>query len=80
MILHMIQLDPETRLSAESYLQSYAAIVFPLYFSPFLHNFYSCLNPLDSDTRVSLNSLKLIFCFFLFLVCFCFVFSLLIHN
>lgn len=53
MILHMIQLDPETRLSAESYLQSYAAIVFPLYFSPFLHNFYSCLNPLDSDTRVA---------------------------
>ncbi|KAK9266612.1 hypothetical protein L1049_003563 [Liquidambar formosana] len=53
MILHMIQLDPESRLSAESYLQSYAAIVFPSYFSPFLHNFYSCLNPLDSDTRVA---------------------------
>ncbi|XP_057967357.1 serine/threonine-protein kinase VPS15 [Malania oleifera] len=53
MILHMIQLDPELRLSADSYLQSYAAVVFPTYFSPFLHNFYSCLNPLDSDTRVA---------------------------
>lgn len=52
MIIHMIQLDPELRFSAESYLQSYASVVFPSYFSPFLHNFYSCLNPLDSDTRV----------------------------
>lgn len=52
MILHMIQLDPESRLSAESYLQSYETIVFPCYFSPFLHNFFSCLIPLDSDTRV----------------------------
>lgn len=53
MILHMIQLDPELRFSAENYLQSYAGIVFPSYFSPFLHNFFSCLNPLDSDSRVS---------------------------
>ncbi|RVW38296.1 Serine/threonine-protein kinase VPS15 [Vitis vinifera] len=53
MILHMIQLDPESRFSAESYLQNYASILFPSYFSPFLHNFYSCLNPLDSDTRVA---------------------------
>ncbi|KAL6974474.1 Serine/threonine-protein kinase [Sarracenia purpurea var. burkii] len=52
MILHMIQLDPELRFSAGNYLQSYADVVFPIYFSPFLHNFYSCLNPLDSDTRV----------------------------
>lgn len=62
MILHMIQLDPELRFSAENYLQSYASVVFPSYFSPFLHNFYSCLNPLDSDTRVrtclSLTSLE----------------------
>ena len=66
MILHMIQLDPESRFSAESYLQNYASILFPGYFSPFLHNFYSCLNPLDSDTRVrifnSLNLLALHFC------------------
>ncbi|CAM8941988.1 unnamed protein product [Rhodiola kirilowii] len=53
MISHMIQLDPELRLSADSYLQSYVSVVFPSYFSPFLHNFYSCLNPLDTDTRVA---------------------------
>ncbi|PIN14329.1 WD40 repeat containing protein kinase [Handroanthus impetiginosus] len=52
MILHMIQLDPESRCSAESYLQNYAAVVFPSYFSPFLHKFYSFLNPLSSDARV----------------------------
>ncbi|PHU16738.1 hypothetical protein BC332_12433 [Capsicum chinense] len=52
MILHMIQLDPESRCSAESYLQNYAGVVFPNYFSPFLHNFYSLLNPLNSDARV----------------------------
>ncbi|KAA8523187.1 hypothetical protein F0562_009610 [Nyssa sinensis] len=52
MILHMIQLDPDSRFSAEGYLRSYAGVVFPSYFSPFLHNYYSCLNPLDSDTRV----------------------------
>ncbi|KAF8388874.1 hypothetical protein HHK36_025555 [Tetracentron sinense] len=55
MIIHMIQLDPESRLSAESYLQSYASTVFPSYFSPFLHNFFSCLTPLDSDTRVAVT-------------------------
>ncbi|XP_072977494.1 serine/threonine-protein kinase VPS15 isoform X1 [Typha angustifolia] len=55
MILHMIQLDPESRLSCESYLQSYAADAFPSYFSPFLHKFFSCLVPLDSDTRVAVT-------------------------
>lgn len=54
MILHMIQLEPESRFSAENYLQSYASVVFPSYFSPYLHNFYSCLNPLDCDGRVAL--------------------------
>lgn len=52
MILHMIQLDSESRCSAESYLQNYAGVVFPSYFSPFLHKFYSLLNPLSSDARV----------------------------
>lgn len=52
MILHMIQLDPDSRLSAESYLQSYETTVFPGYFSPFLHNFFSCLIPMDSDSRI----------------------------
>lgn len=52
MILHMIQLDPDSRCSAESYLQNYAGVVFPTYFSPFLHKFYSILNPLSCDARV----------------------------
>ncbi|CAA6654858.1 unnamed protein product [Spirodela intermedia] len=51
MILHMIQLDPELRLSCESYLQEYGSVVFPSYFSPFLHKVFSCLVPLDSDSR-----------------------------
>lgn len=54
MILHMIQLEPESRLSAESYLQSYMEVVFPTYFSPFLHNLYCCCNPLHSDMRVNI--------------------------
>ncbi|XP_078170868.1 serine/threonine-protein kinase VPS15-like isoform X1 [Carex rostrata] len=55
MILHMIQLDPESRLSCASYLQNYASVIFPNYFSPFLHKFFSCLIPLDPDTRVALT-------------------------
>ncbi|KAI4305247.1 hypothetical protein L6164_028624 [Bauhinia variegata] len=54
MILHMIQLDPESRFSAESYLMEYAAVVFPTYFSPFLLDFYCCWSPLHSDMRVLL--------------------------
>ncbi|KAL0345168.1 UNVERIFIED_CONTAM: Serine/threonine-protein kinase VPS15, partial [Sesamum radiatum] len=45
-------LQEESRLSADSYLQNYAGVVFPSYFSPFLHKFYSLLNPLSSDARV----------------------------
>lgn len=52
MILHMIQLEPELRLSADSYLQEYTTIVFPSYFSPFLHNFHCFWNPLHCDMRV----------------------------
>ncbi|KAJ3698963.1 hypothetical protein LUZ61_002668 [Rhynchospora tenuis] len=55
MILHMIQLDPESRLSSASYLKNYASVIFPNYFSPFLHKFFSCLIPLDPDTRVALT-------------------------
>ncbi|KAG0468630.1 hypothetical protein HPP92_017958 [Vanilla planifolia] len=55
MILHMIQLDPELRLSCDNYLQSYASAVFPCYFSPFLHKFFSCLIPLDSDMRIAMT-------------------------
>lgn len=54
LILHMIQLDAESRWSAESYLQNFTGVVFPSYFSPFLHDFYSSLNPLTSDARVSI--------------------------
>ncbi|XP_028806486.1 LOW QUALITY PROTEIN: serine/threonine-protein kinase VPS15 [Neltuma alba] len=54
MILHMIQLEPESRFSAESYLKEYAAVVFPTYFSPFLHDFYRCWSPLHSDMKVLL--------------------------
>ncbi|KAL6911969.1 hypothetical protein ACP4OV_000774 [Aristida adscensionis] len=52
MILHMIQLDPKERLSCRSYLQKYESVVFPIYFSRFLHKFFSDIVPLDSDTRV----------------------------
>ncbi|XP_010438306.1 PREDICTED: phosphoinositide 3-kinase regulatory subunit 4-like [Camelina sativa] len=53
MILHMIQLEPEARLSAEDYLKNYVGVVFPNYFSPFLHTLYCCWNPLPSDMRVA---------------------------
>ncbi|KAH9304628.1 hypothetical protein KI387_009032, partial [Taxus chinensis] len=52
MILHMIQLDPEARLSCDSYLQSYASTVFPSNF-PFFHNLFSFITPLDTDKRVA---------------------------
>ncbi|OEL38474.1 putative serine/threonine-protein kinase vps15 [Dichanthelium oligosanthes] len=52
MILHMIQLDPKKRLPCRSYLQKYESVVFPFYFSNFLHNFFSDIVPLDSDARV----------------------------
>nr|XP_011468738.1 PREDICTED: probable serine/threonine-protein kinase vps15 [Fragaria vesca subsp. vesca] len=54
MILHMIQLEPELRLAADSYLQEYTTIVFPSYFSPFLHNFHCFWNPLHCDMRIAL--------------------------
>nr|GEY88462.1 armadillo-like helical [Tanacetum cinerariifolium] len=58
MILHMIQLDPDSRCSAESYLQSYSGVVLPCYFSPFLHNLYSNLNPIVPDSRVAMCQLS----------------------
>ncbi|KAJ1390293.1 WD40/YVTN repeat-like-containing domain superfamily [Sesbania bispinosa] len=54
MIQHMIQLEPESRFSAERYIKEYAGVVFPTYFSPFLHDFYRCWSPLHSDMRVLL--------------------------
>lgn len=58
MVLHMIQLDPELRLSSQEYLQTWAPNNFPSYFSPLLHNFFSCIVPLDPDTRVSLSTMS----------------------
>ncbi|CAH1429629.1 unnamed protein product [Lactuca virosa] len=58
MILHMVQLDPDSRCSAESYLQTYAGVVLPSYFSPFLHNLYSNLNPINPDSRVAMCQLS----------------------
>ncbi|CAN6239168.1 unnamed protein product [Urochloa humidicola] len=52
MILHMIQLDPKKRLPCRGYLQKYESVVFPLYFSNFMHKFFSDIVPLDSDARV----------------------------
>lgn len=55
MVRHMIQLDPEARLSCESYLQNYGTIIFPSYFAPLFHSFFSCLVPLDTDSRVAMT-------------------------
>ncbi|KAH7447982.1 hypothetical protein KP509_01G130700 [Ceratopteris richardii] len=55
MILHMIQLDPTARLSAEQYLQFRAPRVFPVYFSSLLHSFFSYILPYDVDTRVAIT-------------------------
>ncbi|EEC74175.1 hypothetical protein OsI_09285 [Oryza sativa Indica Group] len=52
MVLHMIQLDPKERLSCKNYLQKYESVVFPVYFSKFLHKFFSDIVPLHSDARV----------------------------
>ncbi|XP_024383874.1 serine/threonine-protein kinase VPS15 isoform X3 [Physcomitrium patens] len=55
MILDMINVLPEKRLSADQYLKLWCPIVFPEYFSPLLHDFFSYLVPLDTDNRVALT-------------------------
>ncbi|KAL3686006.1 hypothetical protein R1sor_004028 [Riccia sorocarpa] len=52
-VKHMLQLSPDARATPDEYLQSWAPAVFPTYFSPLLHKFFSCLVPLDADTRVA---------------------------
>ncbi|KAL2654025.1 hypothetical protein R1flu_022153 [Riccia fluitans] len=52
-VQHMLQLSPEARATPDEYLQSWAPTVFPTYFTPLLHKFFSCLVPLDADTRVA---------------------------
>lgn len=65
MVLHMIQLDPKERLSCKNYLQKYESVVFPVYFSKFLHKFFSDIVPLHSDARVRINYIyvKLLLCY-----------------
>lgn len=53
MILDMINVVPEKRSSADQYLKTWCPRVFPDYFSPLLHDFFSCLVPLDTDNRVA---------------------------
>ncbi|KAH8939339.1 hypothetical protein BDL97_15G033100 [Sphagnum fallax] len=55
MIMHMIQLNEETRFSAGECLHKWTPTVFRAYYSPLLHNFFSCLVPLDTDTRVAVT-------------------------
>ncbi|PLB44459.1 hypothetical protein P170DRAFT_368053 [Aspergillus steynii IBT 23096] len=43
MILHMIQLEPESRYSAEEYLNFWKAKAFPEYFYSFLHQYMSLM-------------------------------------
>lgn len=53
MILDMIQVLPDKRSTPEEYLKMWSPSVFPDYFSPLLHDFFSYLVPLDTDNRVS---------------------------
>lgn len=53
MILDMIQVLPDKRCTPEEYLKMWSPSVFPDYFSPLLHDFFSYLVPLDTDNRVS---------------------------
>lgn len=57
MILDMINVLPEKRLSADQFLKMWCPLVFPEYFSPLLHDFFSYLVPLDTDNRVSHKNL-----------------------
>ncbi|KAI8066486.1 hypothetical protein BC940DRAFT_368091 [Gongronella butleri] len=47
MILHMIQLDQDKRLSAESYLAQWRGKAFPEYFYEFLHDYMGLLTDKD---------------------------------
>ena len=53
LILHMIQLDPESRLSAKDYLISWGPNLFPEYFTSFLQPFCQTLLPLSADLRLA---------------------------
>ena len=53
LILHMIQLDPNNRLSAKDYLTSWGPSLFPEYFTSFLQPFCQTLLPLSADLRLA---------------------------
>ncbi|KAL2799413.1 hypothetical protein BJX66DRAFT_293748 [Aspergillus keveii] len=57
LILHMIQLDPEARYSAEEYLNFWKIKAFPEYFYSFLHQYMSLMtDPSSGRTQVEAGS------------------------
>ena len=52
-ILHMIQRDPTSRLSAKDYLTNWGPSLFPEYFTSFLQPFCQTLLPLSADLRLA---------------------------
>ncbi|KAJ5567941.1 hypothetical protein N7450_010427 [Penicillium hetheringtonii] len=57
LILHMIQLDPESRYSADEYLNFWKNKAFPEYFYSFLHQYMSLMtDPSSGRTKVDAES------------------------
>ncbi|KAI9373379.1 hypothetical protein BJX61DRAFT_503129 [Aspergillus egyptiacus] len=57
LILHMIQLDPESRYSAEEYLSFWKIKAFPEYFYSFLHQYMSLMtDPSPGRTQLEAGS------------------------
>ncbi|KAJ5184099.1 hypothetical protein N7492_001715 [Penicillium capsulatum] len=57
LILHMIQLEPESRYSAEEYLNFWKKKAFPEYFYSFLHQYMSLMtDPSSGRTKVDAES------------------------
>ncbi|KAJ5718517.1 hypothetical protein N7488_004163 [Penicillium malachiteum] len=57
LILHMIQLEPESRYSAEEYLKFWKNKVFPEYFYSFLHQYMSLMtDPSSGRSKVDAES------------------------
>jgi phosphoinositide-3-kinase regulatory subunit 4 len=57
LILHMIQLEPESRYSAEEYLNFWKNKAFPEYFYSFLHQYMSLMtDPSSGRTKVDAES------------------------
>ncbi|GAB1199336.1 hypothetical protein APSETT444_008682 [Aspergillus pseudonomiae] len=57
LILHMIQIDPESRYSAEEYLNFWKNKAFPEYFYSFLHQYMSLMtDPSSGRTQVEAES------------------------